>query len=471
MTGKRPTHTRKRAATSQAVHRRYAREQARRSTTRIGSGNGTAIGSHNEAGSDAPLITRRRFLLGAVGIGAAAAAAGGGIAIASRTNGNDKSELTALDVPEDAVSSLDGLTEIDSSSAMTLVGNFELPYGTLAWSSDGAVAACLLPTEQSKPLAQIGILSLSTGECPVVVSQAIGQNEGFEIFDVRACSTGLVWVEADILEGLWRVYSAPLNGGNIGTPVLLEEGSSDWEMPALAVAGDFAFWQTLPKASGKARSENSLVKRAAFGSTSAAADIVCTSHGRMSTPPYALADSIVVTPRTNTSSVHHQLTCIDAQTGSVTDAMVLPTSMKPLEAGYGNNGFMFSFDSIYNYGGGIANLGTYTPKAAVQPAAADGTGNAAYSDAEWFRFPRNPTAPPAWCGKWLMVKSTSAVCGVDLEAGTYFSFDVKSGTDSYGDYLASTGVVDVVVTYSNIDYQPLDGDAQKYCNVRVWAPA
>ena len=438
---------------------------------RTGFSGRTAAGSPNETGNSAPSITRRRFLLGAAGIGVAAAVAGGGIAIASRMGNNDKSELAVLDVPEDAVSSLDGLTEIDSSSAMTLVGDFELPYGTLVWSSDDTVAACLLPTEQSKPLAQIGVLSLSTGECPVVVSQAIGQSEGFEIFDVRACSVGLVWVEADILEGLWRVYSAPLNGGSAGTPALLEEGASDWEMPTLAVAGNFAFWQTLPKADGKARSENSLVKRAAFGSANAAADTVCTSHGRMSTPPYALVDSIVVTPRTNTSSVHHQLTRIDAQTGSVTDAMVLPTSMKPLEAGYGNNGFMFSFDSIYNYGGGIANLGTYTPKTAVQPTAADGTGNAAYGDAEWFRFPGNPTAPPAWCGKWLMVKSTSAVCGVDLETGTYFAFDVKSGTDSYGDYLASTGMGQVVVTYSNIDYQPLDGDAQKYCNVRVWAPA
>ena len=34
---------------------------------------------------------------------------------------------------------------------------------------------------------------------------------------------------------------------------------------------------------------------------------------------------------------------------------------KPLEAGYGNTGFMFSFDAGYQYGGGIASIGTYTP--------------------------------------------------------------------------------------------------------------
>lgn len=463
----------KSAPTSRAVHRRHAREQERRPSTSPTSSRNAAAGAHRRRPGEAPSITRRRFLLGALGVGVVAIAAGGGAALASRANSSDKTDIAVLDVAEEATSSLDGLTEVDSSSAMSLVGNFELPYGTLVWSSDDATAACLLSTEQSKPLTQIGVLSLASGECPVVVSQAAGQDEGFEIFDVRACEAGLVWVEADILEGAWRVYSASLSRSDTGTlsagePILLEEGDSDWEMPTLAVAGGYAFWQVLPQATGAARSENSLVKRAAFGSR--AADVVYTSQGRMSTPPYSLADSIVITPRTRTSSVHHQLTRIDAQTGEVLDAMVLPTSMKPLEAGYGTTGFMFSFDSIYNYGGGIANLGTYAPKTTVQAAAADGSGNAAYSDAEWFRFPRNPTAPPAWCGKWLMVKSTSAVCGIDFSSDSYFSFDVKSGTDSYGDYLASTGTGQVVVTYSNIDYQPLDGDEQKYCNVRVWNP-
>ena len=69
-----------------------------------------------------------------------------------------------------------------------------------------------------------------------------------------------------------------------------------------------------------------------------------------------------------------------------------------------------------------------------------------------------------------MVKSTSAVCGIDFDTQQYFALEVKSGTDSYGDYLASTGMGETVVTYSNIDYQPLDGDAQKYCLVRVWSP-
>lgn len=482
MTGRRPTHTRR-----SAVHARGARARGTLNRTKpsvrrknvaqhagLGEAGGIGVGgvgkngTRNAERNAKVLLTRRRFLFGAVGVGVLAAAAGGTAVIVGNMKSDDAPQLSELKVPSTQVSSLDSLSEVESGTAMVLVGNFELPYGTLVWANDDSVAACLLPTEQSKPLTQIGLLFLGSGECPVVVSQAVGQDDGFEIYDVRACGSGLVWTEADILDGIWRVYSASFDGNAVGTPLLLDEGDADWEMPTLAATDGFAFWQALPQAEGNARRENSLLKRAAFGSDSAEA--VYTSRGRMSTPPYALTDSVVITPRTDTSSVRHQLTRIDAHTGTVTDAMILPASMKPLEAGYGENGFMFSFDGIYNYGDGIANLGTYTPRTPVAALAADGVGNAAYSDAAWFRFPRNPSAPPAWCGKWLMVKSTSAVCGIDLAEGTFFSFDVKSGADTYGDYLASTGINSTVVTYSNIDYQPIDGAAQKYCSVRVWAP-
>ena len=69
-----------------------------------------------------------------------------------------------------------------------------------------------------------------------------------------------------------------------------------------------------------------------------------------------------------------------------------------------------------------------------------------------------------------MVKSITSVVGVDLSAGTYFSLDVESGADDYGDYLASTGSNETVVTYSNIDSDPLDGEARTCCLVRVWSP-
>lgn len=431
------------------------------------------------------LLTRRHFLYGAAGLAALAAVGAGGYA-ASRAASSGSDGLATLKVPESAVFTSEDCEQIeDPDTVMRLITTKELPYGSLVWANDDDVAACLMPTDQARPLCTVGLLSLSSGTVNTVLKQAVGQDEGFEVYDVRACSRGVVWAEADILDGLWRVYSASSDGASIGQPALLEEGTTDWEMPTLAASGDYAWWQVLPRLEGPKKTEASLLKRAPFGSTQA--EKVYSSNGRMTTPPCAVEGGVVITPRAATSGTYYQLTRLDAATAQVTDAVVLPSSMRPLEAAYGPTGFSFAFDAIYNYGDGIKNLGTYVPASAVSveaPAAeseADGdsspvrtldaAGASAYGAAPWFRFPRTPTAPPAWCGKWFMVKSTKAVCGIDPESRRYFTLDVKNGTDDYGDYLASTGSGSRVVTFSNIDYTPLEGDPQHHCLVRVWSPA
>lgn len=407
------------------------------------------------------LLTRRHFLFGALGVGALAALGGGAGAVMQQIEKDSADDLVVLEVPESAVTSSDALTLVeDHSTRMSLVGNFELPYGSLVWANDDDFAACLLPNEGARPLTSVAMLALGSGNLVDVLDGAVGLADGFEIYDVRGTSSGLIWTEADILDGIWHIYTARFDGGALGEPALVDEGDSDWETPSIAIAGNRAFWQVLPVADGPRRTEDSLLKRATVGSTEA--EVVYTSHGRMATPPYALEDAVVITPRTDTGSIHYQLTCIDAASGDVRDTMVLPTSMRPLEAGYGKTGFSFSFDAIYNYGGGIANLGTYTPMNKV----ADGN----YSGAPWFCFGRTPTAAPAWCGDYFMVKSRSAVCGVNFANNEYFSFDVENGADTYGEYLASSGTHGTAVTFANIDHKPLDGEAIKLCRVRVWSP-
>ena len=90
-----------------------------------------------------------------------------------------------------------------------------------------------------------------------------------------------------------------------------------------------AFWQVLPALGGENTGEESLLKRVRFGSGSEA-ETVFSSTGRMSTPPYPLADGLVITPRTNTSTVNYQLTLLDADTCEVRDKVVLPTAMNCL---------------------------------------------------------------------------------------------------------------------------------------------
>ena len=401
------------------------------------------------------LVTRRRFLYGAIGVGAVAVVGAGAAVLGSHS---DDGEITYLEAPDDALTTLNDLTALDSSEGkVSLIGDFELPYGTLVWANDDSVAACLLPTETGKPLTQIGILALGSGALTTVLEQAVGSKEGFEVYDVRATSIGAVWTEADVLEGTWRIYSARLSGGTLVNPIKLDEGDSTYDTPTIAAVGDKAFWQLLPKLPND-NALPSLLKRATIGAPNATT--ILENARRMGTPVYASDDSVVVTPRLDLSSVYYELRNISATSGETTDSLTLPGAMHPLEAGYGCNGFMFSFDDIYNYGGAIKNLGTYTPMSDTKG------GN--YNAAKWFGFARTPTAAPAWCKDLLIVKSSYSVCGIDLKAGEYFALDVENGADSYGEYLASTGTHDSFVTYTNIDYSPVGSDPVKTCRVKVW---
>lgn len=406
-------------------------------------------------------VTRRQLLIGVGAIAGVVVAGVGGMAAYEQLSATGSADLTTLEVPEGAVVTNEDFASIEPDAAVSLAGSFELPYGTQVWANSDTVAVCLVPGETSTPLATVALLWLGSGTTQTVLGEAIGQAEGFSIFDVRASDQGIIWVEADIPDGTWRVYTATLSAdGTVGQATLVEEGDSDWEMPQIAAVADKAFWQMLPRTDGEASTESSTLRAAQMGS--ADAHTAYTSDGRMATPPYGTADGVVITPRAEASGVYYQLTYLDAASESVLDSVVLPASMRPLEAGYGETGFMFSFDAIYDYGDGISQLGTYAPS--VDAAGAD------YSASSWFRFGRTPTAAPSWCGSYLMVKSTTSVVGANLATNEVFALPVEDGADDYGDYLATTGTHGTVVTFSNIDDDPISGEARTCCLVRVWAP-
>ena len=423
----------------------------------------SANGSLEAESHSNTLLTRRGFLYGALGVGAVAVVgAGAAAAVAITDSQEEEEEITVLEVPETEVTNIDEFGNAEKSNDhVSLVQSINLPFGSLVWANSSSIAACLLPTEESaSPLTQAAILSLTSGDYSVVLEQAVGQEDGYDIYDIRANTNGIVWTEANIFRNTWRIYAATYNEGSMGEPILLDEGDNEWETPTLVASATSAFWQVLPSLSGTHTAEDSLLKRARFGSANV--ETIYSSTGRMSTPPYGLENRVVITPRTNTSRVHHQLTLLDSESGDVLDKVVLPAGMKPLEAGYTDNGFTFSFEGSYDYGEGIADMGTYTPMAAATPQN--------YNGLEWFHFARVPSAAPAWCGKYLIVKSLTSVIGVDLASNTYFAIDVETGSETYGDYLATTGIHDRFVTYTGVDYKPLKGSAQHYCLVRVWEP-
>ena len=402
------------------------------------------------------LVSRRAFLYGTAGASAALALGMGLTGCDTVIPGGN--EITYLEVPETSLLTLNDFEALDGpESKIQQVGQFEIPYGTLVWADDEDIAACLLPTDSGSPLARIGLLHLGSGTLDTVVNKATSIDGHFEIYDVRATAAGLIWTEANILEGTWRVYTARLADGAIeGEPVLAEEGTDVYDTPMLAVTATRAFWQVVPKSPSESGLSSRLMSTA-YGNANSTCVYECSR--RMGTPPYSAAESVTITPRVDSSTLYYQLTNINAITGDVVDTLTLPSGMSPLEAGYGNNGFMFSFANIYNYGDGISNLGTYTPMS--KP-------SGSYGDEMWFGFARTPSAAPAWCNDLLIVKSSYSVCGVDLKERTYFAIDVDNGAENYGEYLASSGMRKSFVTYSNIDHQPVGEPAVHACRVKTW---
>lgn len=400
-------------------------------------------------------MTRRQLIVGAAGIGALiAVGAGAQVATTAQETNN---AIATLEVPENAVVSLSdegALSALEGDTPLALSGEYKLPYGSLVWANSDSCAACLLPTDGAAPLCQGAILDLSSGTLNTVLEAPVSTERGFDIYDMRCNERGVVWTEANCLSGEWRVYQASSTGAAIGSPVLVETGSQDYEMPYLCVAGNRAFWQVMPTTSGDASSEDSLLKSASFGSSDIRED--WRSKGRMGTAPYSTGNEVVISPRVDTTGVYYQMTLLDAESGSKKDELTLPTPMKPLDAGYVDGRFTFSFDAAYQDQGGLSGIGTFAP---IDRGGASG--------AEWFCFDRNPTAAPAWSGPYFMVKSTRTVSGIDFATRTYFTLPCPDGCDDYGDFLASTGTRNAIVTYLGMPKAAGSSD-EAYTLVRVW---
>ena len=396
-------------------------------------------------------ISRRQLIAGAAGI-AGIALASSGIARLTSKKEEAAEDSSALSVAPDSVFTLSDCTEADASDCMRLVSEFKLPYHTLVWACNDSYASCLVPTSGSAPITKAGILDLDSGSLATVLDGPISSENGYDIYDVRCSSRGIVWTEANAFTGEWRVYHATHSGESIGDPMLADHGTTDYEIPTLAVSEARAFWQVLPSAGTKG--VESLLKSSTYGTKGT--DIAYRSNGRMATPPYSCDEGVVITPRTKGSAVAYQITLVDGTSMDQRDALVLPASMSPLEAGYANDRFAFSFDAIYNVKSGIANLGTYAPVKSGTPQPGD----------EWFRFSRNPSAPPAWAGQWLVVKSTKSVSGVDPVNRLVFALDCPDRSDDFGDYLASTGTRGIVATYAHVSRS----DTDEYTLLRTWRP-
>lgn len=473
-----------------------------------GSGTGAGMGARSRELPEVN-ITRRQLIVGTAGLVAAAAVAGGAYALTSGGPSQAEAAEGSLTVPADQVFTTEQCEYAeDMKGLITLRTRASLPFGTILTACSDSVAACLVPTETADPLLKVSLFHLGSGTMTDALKTAAGAEDGFQILDARAHGGGLVWLESNLLTGAWRVYSTTLDGALVGDPVMAEERDEAWTLPSLAVSDGFAWWQTAPK-DATDKSLSSALRRVPFGGSADAAGTVLEATGGFACSVAPAGAGVATAQRATRSGKTWQLIYVGDEAGSVTDSLNLPATMKPLDVSYGPNGFGFTFDSIYQVGEGISNLGTYTPadpipltvaqaeqdalnalRAEAEAPAKDGASVELaekdyaqaraqaedavcelYSAAEWFRFPRAPITPPAFAGNWVFVKSTNVVAAVNLDARKYVSIVTESATQGYGEYLASMGTSSTVVTFANVDYTPMNGERIYECTVRVWATA
>lgn len=401
------------------------------------------------------LLTRRNVVIGGAALGGLVLA-GGGVSMAIDHFDGTTDTVNYISVSSDAVTGIDDLKQVKEKTYVTTTSTHHLPFGTLAFADNDSYACLLVPSDTSTPLNTIQSMTLSSGSTHKLVSKARGAKDGFDIVDARLSKKGLVWVESNAYESSWRIYTATFNGSSVSSVTKVDEGDANWLIPSIAATDSKAFWQICPNTEGDEAASPSVVRFASFSSKDHS-DLI-SSKRAFATRLTCADEGVVCTPRAESTGTYYQLTLLDKATGEVVDSMTLPSNMSPDQAAYGRTGFSFGFTDTYNYGDGIANLGTYTPMKKTAPYQYDNLDS-------WLRYGRTPSADPCWCGEWFCVKSTRSIVGIHFSSKRYFSITPPSDTDDWGEYLVSSGTRTKIVGMSKIT--PSDGK-DPYTLIRIF---
>lgn len=380
-------------------------------------------------------LSRREFLRLGGGALACATVLGAPAVLTGCSGGSDKNTPSALEVSANDVVTLDAFAEIEDPTGYYEVKDLaQYPKGTMLFASEDVTAAALLTGETASPLSTCSLVNLENGAMTPALDRAVNHDVGYSIFAVRASRELLVWVESNYLTSDWMVYCATISDGKLtGQPVKLDEGNGEYDTPEIAVIGTAAYWIVQPAENGPRTTENSYLRVASGGSRSS--DMI-TSEGRFNGGLSVSGQILTAMPRAKASSgVYYELTAIAAGSGSIVATQVMPHSFRPSNAIYMNNAFAFTIPASYDYGGGIANVGTYYPIAG----------------SSWLRLARQSLTPPGICNGWLFAKSSSRTVFIDTNNQQYFVVDAPDGCADYGDYSVCTGEVSRVYNYATVN--------------------
>lgn len=415
-------------------------------------------------------ITRRGFIAGAAATAAATAATAVPLSLSGCSGDTSTSEeltqqvkaqfpdaqVEFFEVDDSQILPYVDMNNVESADYLSQTNSFELPLGSLVHQSSDNSALVLVSGSSSRAIIELGFVDLNTGELITVLEQALGFNEDYIIYDARASADALIWVECNMVHGLWRVYATTyaenaLDAESLQKAQLLDEGGEDYMPPWLAAAHNKVYWTVMPDPNGPASSEDSYLKTAELSANKKAEPhVVFTSHGRMITIPVVSGDMLTFVPRVDTDLVYYQLTTLDTSTDTVQNIAILPQSLRVAHAAWLGEGFAFSIENNYDYAGGLSLFGTYEQ----------------LKDGDFLYVNKSPVSAPVQLGELTCVKSTKNVLGINTQSGSVAIVDTPQNCVDYGDILAGCGMQNRLVLYTTITTKT--GQASGTCNVRVY---
>lgn len=379
-------------------------------------------------------FTRRRFALGTAAAGAAAALAStlGGCG----GDGKKKQSSGEPQVVDDDSQVIDVLEDFKSGDmGLAAAQTWTLPLGTVLFHSEGSWSAAMLAPEDALHVNALGALSLSSGSL-VTLRQDPELGRGYSFFDVR-CGTGVsAWVEIDYSTLNWVLLAQPFSDGSLsGSPVRLDDGDKDWEPPMFSTTGSSVVWQRMPLATGDKSSSDSHCYIWSLGDGKGTE--VYTSTGRFATHPRISDGILTIAPRVlNDKGTYYGMTALSLDGGSFTklDQLVLPSGVRPFEAVYTGEEFVFSIEASYDSVGVLGNMGTFVGR----------------EGGPYTYFGREPAAQTCFANGRYFIKTQSAHYVVDPANSALGAISSPARSLDFGDYPASEGRVSQFVTYATV---------------------
>ncbi len=319
-------------------------------------------------------------------------------------------------------------------------GSFSIPVGNVLHPGEGTWIPVTTAGSSATPMVKGSAFSTTTGSMVEVVSKPIaGDENNVVIYDVRCSDSVYAWVEISLLTREWTLYAARFSEGKLqGNPTTLWSADANFDPARFVVTDSSVIWLVMPSTSGNKTTEHSFCYLWKAGDSNAKA--VVESPGRFATDPVVSDGAVTLTPRVNASEgTFYGITAYSLSDDLSTQEgrLVLPASVRPLNAVRMGDKFVFSIEASYASGGLLGKMGTYI-----------GDGND-----KFVVLSREPFADVAGKDGLYLIKSSSSYFVINTNDRSYSVLSAANHCIDYGEYPARVGTCSTFATFSTVKDQ------------------